>query len=86
MSSMSYWPSLVYGLLLHVVLFFLKLAKCYKLSSLLVKFKVLVWEPNRQRPCGKPNVLPPNLVVSVSSALWTGRLCFHSAPGWPPSP
>ena len=40
--DMPYCSRLVGGLTLHVVLAFLKFAKCPKLFSLLVKFKLLV--------------------------------------------
>ena len=60
---------LVGGLPLHVVLVLLKFAKCSKLSSLLVKFKLLVGDPNCQRPCGRPKVLPTNLSFDVASDL-----------------
>ena len=83
---MPYWYRLVGGLPLHVVLVLLKFAKCSKLSSFLVKFKVLLREPNRQRICGKPNVLHPNPVVAVAFALWICFLCLHYAHGWPPAP
>ena len=83
---MPYCSRLVHGLPLHVVLVFLKFAKCSKLSSLLVKFKLLVGDPNHQRPCGRTKVLPLNLVVSMASALCTGLLLLHSAPGCPPAP
>ena len=66
---MPYCSRLVGGLPLHVVVVLLKFDKCSKLSSLLVKFRLLVGDPNCQRPCGKPKVLPPNLVVSVAWAL-----------------
>ena len=86
MSAMPYCSRLVGGMPLHLVLVFLKLAKYSKLISILVKFTLLVGDPNHHSTCGKPNVLPPNLVDYVASALWTGLLCFHSAPGWPPAP
>ena len=86
MSDILYLYRLVGGLPLHLVLVLLNFAKCSKLRSLLDKLKLLVVEPNRQRPCGKLNVLPPNLVVSVASALWPGLLFLHYAPGWPPAP
>ena len=93
-SMVAYKPKVMYaeddrlvgGLPLHVVLAFLKFAKCPKLFSLLVQFKLLVVDPNRHRPCGKPNVLPQNLVVSVASALWPGLLFLQSAPDFPPTP
>ena len=68
---MPYCSRLVGGLALHVFLVFLEFAKCSKLSSLLVQVKLLVGDPNRQRPCDKPNMLPLNLVVAVASDLWT---------------
>ena len=77
---MPYCYRLVGGLPLHVVLVLLKFAKCSKLSSLLVKFKLLVGDPNLQRPCGKPKVMPPNLVVAVASELWPGLFFLRSAP------
>ena len=83
---MPYCYRLVGGLPLYVVLVFLKFAKCSNLSPLLVKFKLIVGDLNRQRPCGRPKVLTPNLVVDVASALWPGFLFLHSAPGWPPAP
>ena len=82
---MPYCYSLVGGLPLRAVLVFLKFAKFSKLSSLLVPFKLLVGVPNRHRPCNKPNVLSPNLVVAVASALRTGLLFLESAPEWPPA-
>ena len=54
---------------LHVVLVFLKFTKFSKLSSLLVTFKLLVSDPNCQRTCGNPSMLPPILIVSVASVL-----------------
>ena len=77
MSDMPYYSRLVGGLLLYLVLVLLKFTECSKLSSLLVQFKLLVGEPSHQSPCGKLNVLPPNLVVAVASALWTGLLFLH---------
>ena len=68
-SAMTYCSRLADGLLPHVVLVLLKNSKCLKLSSLLGKFKLLVEEINFQRPCGRPKVMPPNLVVSVAWAL-----------------
>ena len=56
------------------------------LSSLLVVFKVLVLDPNRQRPCCKLKVMPPKLVVAVASDLWTGLLFLQLSPAWPPAP
>ena len=82
---MKYWSGLVGGLTLHVVLVFLKFAKCSKLSLLLVSFKLLVGDPDRQRPYGKPTFLPPNLVASVAYSLYPGLFCLHSSPVWPPS-
>ena len=79
LASVSYMPycsKLVGGFPLHVVLVLIKFSKCPKLSSLLVPFKILVVKPNRQRPCGKPNVPPNNLVVAVDSALWPRLLLF----------
>ena len=76
---MPYCSRLVGGLQLHVVLVFIKFARYFKLSSIFVQFKLLVGEPNRQRPWGKPNMLPPNLVVAVDSTLWPGFLFLHSA-------
>ena len=83
---MPYYSRLVDGYPLHVVLVLLKFAKYSKLISLLVKFKLLAGEPNRQRPCGKPKVLPPNIVVDLYSALWPGLLFLHCALGWLPAP
>ena len=82
---MLYCYRLVGGMPLHVVLVLLKISKSYRLSSLLVQFKLLLGNPNRQRPCGKPNVLPPNLAVAVASALWTGLLFLQYDPGCLPS-
>ena len=86
MSAILYCSRLVSGLPPHVVLVVLKFAKCSKLSSLLVKSKFLVGEPNCQRPCGKPKVLTPNIVVAMASALWTGLLFLHYDIGWMPAP
>ena len=77
---------LVGGLPLHVVLVLLTFSKYYKLSSFLVEFKLLVGESNRQRPCGRPKLLPPNIVVSVASAMWPGLLFSNYDPGWQPDP
>ena len=83
---MPYCSRLVDGWPLHVFLFWLKIAKFSKLSSLLVTFKVLLFYPNRQKPCLKPKVLPPNLVVALALDLWPGLLCLKSAPACPPEP
>ena len=83
---MPYYSRLVGGLPLHVVLDLLKFAKFYNLSSLLVKFKLLVGGPNCQRPFGKTKVLPPNLVFAVASDLWPGLLLSNSDHVWPPAP
>ena len=56
-----------------------------RLSSLCITFKLPVGYPNRQRPHCTPKVLPPNLVVTVALALWSGFLLLHSDPDWPPS-
>ena len=84
--AMPYCSRLVGGLPIHVVLVLLKFAKCSELSSLLVQVKLLVGDPNHQRNCGNPNVLPPNLIVYVASALWPGLLFFQSDHEWPPAP
>ena len=86
MSAMPYCSRLVGWLPLHVVLVFIKNSKCSKLSSLLVEFKLLVEDPNRQRRCVRPKVQHPNLVVYVVSTLWPGLLFLHSDPGWPSDP
>ena len=83
---MMYCYRLVGGLPLHVDLFLLKFAKLSKLRSLLVQFKLLVGDPNCQRPCGKPKLLPPDLVVAVPSSLWSGILFLHFSPGSLPAP
>ena len=77
---------LVGGLPLHVVLVLLNFAKCSKLSSLLVKCKLQLGDPNRQSSCGKPKLLPTNIVFAVASDLWPGLLFLNSAPGWPTTP
>ena len=74
MLAMQYCYRLVGGWPLHVFLVWIKFAKFSKLSSLLVTFKVLVLDPNRQRPCGKPKVLTTDLVVAVASEVCTGLL------------
>ena len=84
--AMPYCSRLVGGLPLHVVLVLLEFAKCSKLSSLLVQVKLLVGEPNHQMTCGKPKVIPPNLVVAAAYALWPGLLLLQYAPEWPPAP
>ena len=86
MLAMPYCPRLVGGWPLYVFLVFLKNAIFSKLRSFLVTFIGLVLEPNRQNPCGKPNVLPPKLVNVSASELWPGLLCFQYAPEWPPVP
>ena len=83
---MPYCSRLVGGLPLYVVLVFLKFAKFSKLSSLLVTFKLLVSEPNRQMPCGNLHVLPPILVSELASPLWPVLLLFHYVPAWPSTP
>ena len=85
-SAMPYCSGLVGGLPLHVVLVLLKFAKFSKLNSLLVTFKSIVSDPNRKRPCVKPNVMPPILVVTMSYALWRGLLLLNYVPEWPPTP
>ena len=85
-SAMPYCSGLVVMLPLNVFLVWLKFAKISKLSSLLVIFKLLVLDPNRQRPCVKPNVMPPILVVTMSYALWRGLLLLNYVPEWPPTP
>ena len=52
---------------------------------MLIKFKVLALDPNRQRTCVNPKVLPPNLVIVVASDFFPGLLFLHSAPAWPPA-
>ena len=83
-SAMPYCSGLVGGWLLHVFLFWPKSAKFSKLSSLWVTFILLVGDLNRQRPCGNPKVLPPDLFVAVSSVLWPEILLLNSSPVWPP--
>ena len=78
---MLYCSRLVGGLPLHLILVLLKNSKCLKLSSLLGKFKLLVEEINFQRPCGRPKVMPPNLVVSVALELGPVLLVLYSDPG-----
>ena len=80
---MLYCSSSVCGMLLNIVLVTQKNSKGSKLISLIVKFKLLIGDTNRQRPCGNPNVLSPNLVVAVASDFWPVLLLFQSAPGWP---
>ena len=41
---------------------------------------------NHQRPCGRQQVLTPNLVIEVSSALWPCLLLLLCYPPWIPSP
>ena len=84
--AMPYCSRLVCGWTLHVFLVCIKFTKFSKLSSLLVVFKVLVLDPNRQRPCCKLKVMPPKLVVAVASDLWTGLLFLQLSPAWPPAP
>ena len=74
MSAMPYCSMLFDWLPLHLVLVLLKFAKCSKLSSLLVQFKLIVGYTNRQKPFGRPKVLPPNLVSTVASAFCPGLL------------
>ena len=83
LSAMPYCSRLVGGLPLHAVLVFPKLATFSKLSSLLVPFKLLVGNHSHQKTCGKPDMLPPILIVAVASALWPGILFLQSAPAWP---
>ena len=77
---MLYFSRLVGRCLLHVLLVWIRFAKISKLSSLCVTFILLVGGHNRQRPCGKPNVIPPDLVVAVDPALWPGLLFLNYAP------
>ena len=85
-SAMPYCSRLVGGLPLHLVLVLLKFAKCSKLSSSLVKFKLLVGYPNHQRPCVRPKVLPTNIVVALDSALCPSLLFLQYSPGCTPAP
>ena len=82
MLAIPYCYRLVDGLPCHVVLILLEFAKCSKLNSLSVKFKLLVGDPNRQRLCGRPKVLLPNLFFAVDPALWPGLLFLNSYPVW----
>ena len=58
----------------------------FKLSSLLVKFKLLVGDPNRQRLFVRKKLMPLGLVVAVASALWPGLLLLRSDPLYLPAP
>ena len=74
-SSMPYFYRLVCGYPLHVFLFLLNF---YKLSSLCFTLILIVLDPSRQRPCGRPKVLPTNLVVAFALALCPRFLLLHS--------
>ena len=66
---MMYYSRLVGEWPLHIFLVWQNVSKFSKLSSLLITFILLAGDPNRQRPRGKPKVLPPDLVVVESSDL-----------------
>ena len=85
-SAIPYCSRLVGGWLLHVFLVWLKFAKFSKLSSFFVAFKLLVLDPNSQRPCDNTEVLPPNLAVALTLDLWYGLLLLYYDPVWPPTP
>ena len=86
MSAMPYCYRLVGGWPLHVFLVWLESAKFSKLISLCVTFILFLGDPNSQRPCEKPKVLPPNFVTALALDLWTGLLLLNYAPAYPPAP
>ena len=65
-SSMTYFYRLVCGYPLHVFLVLLNFSKSISICVTLI---LIVLDPNRQRPCGRPKVLSPKFLVAVALAL-----------------